>query len=67
MANGYGIGRVPRDVDPTQEALAELEAQSLQPKPRQLRKCSHCGRLVGELMTSARGSVCPDCYDECSN
>lgn len=30
----YGIGRVPADVDPTSEALAELEAERLQPTPR---------------------------------
>ena len=31
--HAYGIGRVPGDVDPTEEAQAELEAEALQPTP----------------------------------
>jgi hypothetical protein len=65
--NGYGIGRVPADVDPTSEAMAEIEAERLQPTPKPTKRCSHCGRATGELMSSAHGSVCPDCYDECSD
>ena len=63
----YGIGRVPRDVDPTSEAMAELEAQQLQPRPRALKRCDQCGRLTSERMSSAHGSVCPSCYDRCSD
>ncbi|KKL87970.1 hypothetical protein LCGC14_1929380 [marine sediment metagenome] len=63
----YGIGRVPADVDQTSEALAELEAQRLQPRPKPTKICSNCGQSTNELMTSAHGSVCPDCYDECSD
>jgi hypothetical protein len=50
---GYGIGRVPRDVDGTTEALAEIEAAELmarattgQRKPRDpndYRECRECG------------------------
>lgn len=63
----YGIGRIPADVDPTSEAMAELEAERLQPRPRPTKRCSHCGRPTTELMTSTHGSVCPDCYDVCSD
>jgi len=63
----YGIGRIPRDVDPTSEAMAELEAERLQPTPKKTKRCSNCGMATSELMTSAHGSVCPNCYDECSD
>lgn len=64
---GYGIGRIPAAVDPTAEAMAELKAMEMQPRPRQLKRCSACGRQTSELMTSSQGSVCPDCYDRCSD
>ena len=63
----YGIGRIPADVDPTSEAIAELEAQQIQPKPKPKYHCSNCGKATNELMSSAHGSVCPECYDECSD
>lgn len=28
------------------------------------RACAMCGRRTRHLMTSAHGSVCPDCYDD---
>lgn len=28
-----------------------------------LKRCEMCGQPTRERMTSARGSVCPDCYD----
>lgn len=67
MEREYGIGRVPADVDPVEEALAELEAVRLQPPPRitpQTPHCAVCGRPCNLLMTSSRGSICPDCYDD---
>lgn len=64
---GFGVGRVPRDVDPAGEALAGLEAERIQPSPRQTRRCQRCGRATSELMTSSCGSVCPDCYDAASD
>ena len=27
------------------------------------RKCSYCGDFSNSLMTSARGELCPSCYD----
>jgi len=63
----YGIGRVPVDVDPNTELMAELEAERLQPRSKPTKRCGHCGRQTNELMTSAHGSVCPNCYDECSD
>jgi len=41
---------------------AGLEAPT-QPQPRPTKTCTCCGGATYELMTSARGSVCPDCYD----
>ena len=63
----YGIGRIPQGTDPTAEAMAKLESERLQPRPEPTKRCSHCGRVTYTLMTSACGSVCPDCYDECSD
>ena len=57
----YGIGRIPRDVDPTAEAMAELEAERIQPHPNPTKICGHCGRPTSELMSASHGSVCPDC------
>lgn len=64
---GFGIGRVPRDVDTGAETAAEVEAERLQPSPRRTKRCSRCGRPTSELMTSSHGSVCPDCYDDASD
>ena len=67
----YGIGRVPADVDAADEALAAVEADEImrqqQPTPRRMATCENCGAVVPAvlLMTSAYGSVCPGCYDEC--
>lgn len=50
------------------ERLSGIETENIpQPKPRIEKQCSHCGCLTSELMTSAHGNVCPNCYDECSN
>jgi hypothetical protein len=66
---GYGIGRVPADVDPTSEALAELEAERLQPTPkprREVMRCRRC-RQVGEVggypfSTCPDSGLCDDCF-----
>lgn len=31
------------------------------------RACEMCGRQTRHLMTSAHGSVCPDCYDDAND
>jgi len=65
---GYGINRIPQDTDPTSEAMAQIQAQEMQPKPtRQLKRCENCGCMTSQLMSSSNGDVCPDCYDECSD
>ena len=45
----FGVGRVPADVDPAEEALAELAAEQIQPTPappagREYLVCKHCGQ-----------------------
>ncbi len=70
----YGIGRVPRDVDPTSEALAEIEAHEIvakmvrpaaPAKPRKYMRCRECGQggYVGEypFSTYPAGGRCDDC------
>ena len=73
---GYGIGRVPKDVDSTREDIAKTEAREEIKKlqsdrnyvlPNRPKTCSNCGRTCSELMSSSNGSVCPDCYDKCSD
>lgn len=70
MEREYGIGRVPRDVDPTDEALAELEAERLQPTPappkgRRYLVCSVCGQDGYEgaypFSTLPGSGRCDDC------
>ncbi len=69
----YGIGRVPADVDPTDEALAELDAAEkvahMQPTPHQsveMGTCDYCGRQIPRylLMSASVGTACPACYDD---
>ena len=70
----YGIGRVPADVDPTDEALAEIEAAeivaSFAPPPLRVRRsarrgCRICG-ATANLMNASLGLACPEHYDELS-
>ncbi len=64
----YGIGRVPADVDPTSEALANLEAERIQPTPRPTRpvvtcpKCHQSGqRGRYPFSTGYARNLCDDC------
>lgn len=58
----------------TREVIEVMERRRLRPDtrasvPAPVRvPCQSCGRLTsrGMLMTSARGSVCPNCYDNAS-
>jgi hypothetical protein len=71
---GYGIGRVPADVDPVAETMAELEAAEIVAKqlpkqaPRPQREylvCKSCGQggYVGAypFSTLASSGYCDDC------
>jgi hypothetical protein len=65
----YGIGRVPADVDPAEEALARAEAERLQPTPcreREMMRCKRCRQVgyVGEypFSTDPGSGYCDDCY-----
>lgn len=64
----YGIGRIPADVDAAAEALATAEALIQQPSVGRWGRCARCREQVpaSSLMSSAQGSVCPDCYDDAS-
>ena len=53
---GYGIGRVPADVDEADEALAELAAQSIRPAPRQF---VPTGTTPGVRTPGKRCQQCP--------
>jgi len=65
----YGIGRVPRDVDTSREALAAAEAERLQPTPkprgRRVVVCRACGQdgYAGAYPFSTLGGedLCDDC------
>jgi len=68
--DGFGIGELGKESEST--PLDDLEAERLQPsrrKGQEMGICSHCKRQIPRilLMTSARGPVCPNCYDECSD
>lgn len=41
---------------------AEEIAAAVDGRPQGRKRCDSCGRRTGELMMSARGNVCPDCY-----
>ena len=68
---GYGIGRVPRDVDPSDELRAELEIAEREAKQRppadypRGRKldCGHTVYYQWEVMSASLGSTCGGCYD----
>lgn len=54
----------------TQEEIKTYVAEKMatqKAKKNKTKKCGYCGRETSELMGSARGSVCPDCYDICSD
>jgi type II secretory ATPase GspE/PulE/Tfp pilus assembly ATPase PilB-like protein len=63
----YGIGRVPADVDPASEALAELDAMKQTPRRQtELRRELRCPRCrqtgySGEYPFSTCPPLCDDC------
>jgi formylmethanofuran dehydrogenase subunit E len=62
----FGIGSLGHT--PESDALVDLEAQRRQPQSRGRRvTCDNCGASIPAIlaMSSAVGTVCPDCYDEC--
>ena len=64
--SGFGIGELGRTPQTTPQD--ELEAERLQPtRSREMIRCPHCGQMYPKRlgMTSACGTVCPDCYDDC--
>ena len=70
MEREYGIGRIPHDVDPAEEMLAEIEAEQLQPAPapprdRRYRACIVCGQGGYEgaypFSTAPSTGCCDDC------
>jgi hypothetical protein len=70
MEREYGIGRIPADVDPAEEALAELDAERLQPTPRppinrKFMRCKSCGQTgyTGgyPFSTNPSSGNCDDC------
>lgn len=67
MQREYGIGRIPADVDETEETLAELaaiERTHTVPVTRETPRCEYCGTPCNHRMWSNwHGRVCPDCYD----
>lgn len=58
----YGIGRVPKDVDPIKETLAEIEAEELQPTPMHVVKPGDqicpAGTTFGQYTPGARCEIC---------
>ena len=65
----YGAGRVPADVDGSDELVAQLEAEALQPIRRQALVLCDCGHRVPKswVMSTSLGTACPDCYDRMSD
>jgi len=60
----FGIGRVPADVDPTSEAVAEAESERLQPHaipPQRMTKCRRCGTPIARA--HALSGMCQGCFD----
>ena len=64
----YGIGRLTAETNPVDEALAELEAERIQPIPRTKRptvRCRRCGMegAAGSypFSTCAGFGLCDDC------
>ena len=65
----YGIGRVPQDIDQASEAMAEIQAETIQPTPRPTKttlRCKVCRQIgpTGEypFSTDASSGICDDCY-----
>ena len=68
----YGIGRVPADVDRSDELMAEIEAAeivaSYAPRqPRGYRRCSYRGCTQHADMNASLGPACPEHYDALSD
>ena len=66
----YGIGRIPADVDPMNELMAEIEAERLQPTPpppkgRERLRCPECGQTgysgAYPFSTGYGDGRCDDC------
>ena len=62
---GYGIERVPDDVDRVAEDLANLDAATRQPSRRATLRCCTCGAPTDTL--ASLGPACPEHYDELSD
>jgi formylmethanofuran dehydrogenase subunit E len=63
--SGFGIGEAGRASEGT--AMDRIEAERLQPTTaRKMVRCPRCGQMYNArlAMTSSRGTVCPDCYDD---
>ena len=80
MAEEYGIGRVPADVNPVDEAVAEIEAQEIVLRAQaqawqatsraaaayRYPRCSKRGCTRPGTMSASLGPACPDHYDDLS-
>ncbi len=72
----YGIGRVPADVNPVDEAMAEIEAAEIvarqtavtRPQPSGYRpsRCSYRGCTAPATMSASLGPSCDEHYDDLS-
>lgn len=51
----------------TKEEIKIHVEKKLAEAKKRTKICNCCGVKVQELMTSTNGSVCPDCYDICSD
>lgn len=68
----YGIGRVPADVDPVDETMAQMVASETMARMRPQRAasemgtCDYCGQRMPRilLMNATVGTACPSCYDD---
>ena len=66
----YGIGRIPEDVDPIEERLAELEAMELTgttyKRPSDYLVCKSCGQSGRKgsypFSTCPGSGYCDDCF-----
>lgn len=62
---GFGIGELGRA--PEHDPMADLGALERQPRPSGKRvTCQRCRASIPAIlaMTSANGTVCPNCYDD---
>jgi len=72
--NNFSFSGTERNWEIKNNLLKRLESLEKKPilqntKPKELFECTSCGVVTSIIfrMISSSGSVCADCYDECSN